>query len=387
LSTPEILRAISPATGPRAEFLHSLAIDLRVVGAQVSLVRRSKQLHFKCDLSGLVAGIGEQARQEIRRGQLVAARQFIVRTENTVAYPWFADGSAIDPQLIQPAIYICESDSERALYNYCRMLQGVPNNSRVGRQIKALVVDEGQAQPALIGVLGLASSLYRLKCRDDYLGWSGLANRQLREEGLRQIMDLAVCMAIPPYNFLLGAKFVAALSLSEPIAAAFEAKYGNRLHAVASTCATGIHCPIFNQVRVRPGGLFKRIGETAGYGTFVFSARTLRAARRLPANVSRSGYAGLNVLPVMRRGFRAFGFNPDVLLKLGGKKGVYLGALSAGAVQVLRGSGAVDSTAALSVQSAVAFWKRVIPNRQANPAVSAEMKRWRVSDLVLSGKL
>jgi hypothetical protein len=131
-----------------------------------------------------------------------------------------------------------------------------------------------------MGAIGLASPTYALAARDRVLNWSGTQARPTKERGMRRLMDLATCVSLPPYSLLLCGKLLAALALSDEVAKEFERKYSEPLLALTTTCATGLHCPIFHRIMLRPGGLYQRIGETAGWTLSWVSSGTLRLPPR-----------------------------------------------------------------------------------------------------------
>ena len=181
----------------------------------------------------------------------------------------FADGKDVQPDQIKPKIYICRTRAENEIFHYCRLLQSFPTASLIGRQLRALVFDEGQGRPLLMGAIGLSSSPYSLSCRDKFLHWE--SKQTLLNKGLDALMQLAVCMSWPPYSYLLGGKLMAALALSKTVADGYQLKYksrlrrGTKLLGLVTICAGGEHCPIFNRIMLRSGGLYRRVGETAGY--------------------------------------------------------------------------------------------------------------------------
>ena len=59
--------------------------------------------------------------------------------------------------------------------------------------------------------------------RDELIGW----NSADREKRLVNVMDAYVLGAVPPYNFLLGGKLVAALVRTKEVRNDFAERYGN----------------------------------------------------------------------------------------------------------------------------------------------------------------
>jgi hypothetical protein len=271
----------------KSDFLTSLARDLVSFGGLARVQRRCRRLYF-------VARIPQPAKhtkiahlKAIRNRRLISEAEFTSKMEKRGIGNLFANGRDIQPHNIKPAIHICRTRSEHEVFHYCRLLQSFPTANLIGRQLRALVFDEGQGRPLVMGAIGLSSSPYSLSCRDAFLHWNTAEKRELLNKGLDSLMQLAVCMSWPPYSYLLCGKLMAALALSKTIADEYRRKYerklrpGTRLLGLVTISAGGIHCPIFHRIMLRPGGLYRRVGETAGYTTAYFSEATMDQARRL----------------------------------------------------------------------------------------------------------
>lgn len=255
-----------------------------------------------------------------------------------------------------------------------------------------LIYDEGQDAPALMGAVGLASSLYTVGARDRYLGWVGEERRSMKEMGLRHVMDLAVCISFPPYAELLGGKLVALTAMSEALAQRHEEKYGNSLLALFTTCATGIHCAIFNRIMIRKGGLYRRIGETSGYTAVLYSRNTLRLARALLERRKRRMRRG-QLLPhlrptrILKTAMRSCGVSPDPLLNLGVRKGVYVGTLSDSHLRFLK-TGEPAVIERLQFRSAFEYWRGFLLTKRADRRdILSRIGRFKRSAIALSRHL
>jgi hypothetical protein len=228
----------------------------------------------------------EKRLRELRMEQVSQSRDFIERMESRGALELVGDPT-IDPLKITPQVKICETDADHAIFRYAKLFQRVPTTNRVGRQVRCLVYDVGQTRSVLMGVFELTSGAYTLGSRDNYLNWSGGSRKAKKDKGLRRIMDLATVVALPPYNIFLGGKLIASLAFSDVVTRELRRRYRTDLLGVIATSATGLHCAILNRIGLRPGGLFRRIGETSGYSTTGFNPSTLSAARAfLPSFVS-----------------------------------------------------------------------------------------------------
>jgi hypothetical protein len=278
--------------------------------------------------------------REFRAKQIADSGDFIRRVEARGALTLLGDGHLIDPIRICPQIKFCESPFDHDIFRYAKLFQRVPNTNRVGRQLRCLIYDEGQSCPTLMGILELTSGTYTLGCRDDYLGWSESSQKTVKDAGLRRIMDLASVVALPPYNMLFGGKLIATFALSDAVIREVRRRYRSDLLGVVATSATGLHCAILNRIGLKPGGLFRRIGQTSGYSTLFISQATLAAARKfLPGFVSAAeGEFSASVRPfhVLRVAMRACRISPDTVLRSAYPKGVYFGSVSDDQVNALR---------------------------------------------------
>jgi len=298
--------------------------------------------------------------RDLRRQQILAAREFISRMEAAGVLNDFGDGSSINISTISPVIRFCESTAEHRIFCYGKFFQRVPTTNRVGRQLRALVYDTGQVFPILMGMFELASGTYTLGCRDEYLGWGEPSKRAIKERGLRRIMDLASVVALPPYNLLFGGKLMAALALSDTVRREYERRYKSALLGLVATSATGLHCAILNRIGLKPGGLYRRIGATTGYSTLFISPHTLSEARRfLPRFTSApEGEFSVSVRPlhVLRTALRSCGIAPDRILRSAYPKGVYFGTISDKHIVALR-EGRTVTGPGLPLDAIVDYWR------------------------------
>lgn len=377
-----IRTVVGRASATEQQFLRAIAADLRVVGADAHCRRHGNQTIFEVNAPQgvqLVIGGGE-----IRKHLLRSEQPFIRTVEQAGVAMLFASGNDVTVGAIAPAIYVCRTGAEFALFRYCRLMQGIASGTRVGRRICALVVDEGQERPFIMGAIGLASSLYSLAAREQHLKWVTDRQKQL---GLRCILDLSTCVAVPPYSFLLGGKLLAALAFSEGIVSEFRSKYGDPLLALITTCATGDHCPIFNRIMVCSGGLYRRVGDTSGYSTAWVGQAARSAARRLSGLTTQE--AGTqNIMRVLRVAFRRCGVPPESLLRLGKPKGVYFGSASKDNIAALEEGRRPRVPSVVRADVTVRYWKdKLVPKRLNNTAIMGAFQSHVTDDVLLGAQL
>ena len=288
----------------RMDFLRSLAEDLELVGHKVQIRETPSSLEFlvdRRDLSQLSKEDLAVIYRQIRLRMLANEKEFISAMEDASVHEFFIDGSELDVDRIHPEITICTTPQQKRIYRYCRYLQSVPTSAGVGRRLWALVHDVGQPSRPLMGIIGLASTMYSVRDRDRYLGWTEIDSRskheRTRNTGLRRLMQLSVCLALHPYNQLLAGKLMALLALSDPIQSEYQRRYNDPLLGLVTTCATGSHAAIFNRIkpcqlpsqeasRRYATELYRRIGYTSGYTTMLLTDVTVELARHLIENHS-----------------------------------------------------------------------------------------------------
>jgi hypothetical protein len=155
-------------------------------------------------------------------------------------------------------------------------------------------------------------------------------------------------------------KLLAMISVSAPLAERYASRYDEPLLAVITTCASGSHCACFNRIMIRPGGLFKKVGETAGYSTGHFSNTTIKAARELvlgSGTTSDVMTTRAEALPVLRTAMKRLKLPHERLLRMGVHKAVYIAECYPGAVGALRLGDSAKAGAYLTLSEAVEFWR------------------------------
>ena len=381
----KVIESNTPRSDEKRQFLRSLASDLRLIGIKARVVTGANTIKFTAHLPERGTNGVLQYMDIARDSQLKAEKSFIQRIQRGNITDLFINGSDLEIDNILPRIHICNSSRDFEILKYCRLLQSVPNANRIGRQISALIYDEGQRDPALMGAISLASSMYTLGCRDRYFGWAGNNAKLLKDTGLRHLMDLAICIALPPYSFLLGGKLMALLAMTDPFRIEFRRKYGASLLGLITTCATGLHCPIFNRIMIKKGGLYRRIGETAGYTTAFFTTHTIRAARVLTRSLNSNGNSQLSSKPIriLKQAIRLCGLPYEPLVRLGNQKAVYFAVLSEGSLISLK-TGTNSKADSLTVMQAIDYWKtQILPKRRHNSHSIKEVESFRRESITI----
>lgn len=386
------IQSITLRSDRKRQFLLNLAKDLRSIGFKSRIVTQNDKIRFMAQRSRLNQRQVLQLMKSIRHKQLLKSKGFIERIESNSIIECFINGNDLKIENISPRIHICNSSRDFEIYNYCQFLQSVPSKNRIGRHIRALVYDDGQSNPVLMGAIGLASSMYTVGCRDKYLNWVGKKAKYLKDIGLKRMMDLYLCIAFPPYSLLLGGKLMAMFAMTDPIKIEFQRKYNMPLLGLITTCATGVHCPIFNRIMVREGGLYRHIENTAGYTTVFFSDDTMRTARTLVGDTENSDSNGLPVsslsLRILRQAMKLCDIPYEPLLRLGNTKGVYLAILSKDNLVSLKTGYQLETNDGFSITNAFEYWKtNIMPKRIYSETTINKIMRYRCKRLPMSSLL
>jgi hypothetical protein len=186
-------------------------------------------------------------------------------------------GNDLEPESINPKLIEVKPGTENELlFRYVRLHWSIPVSAGYGRRLRFLVEDEHSG--GLIGILGLGDPVYNLAARDLWIGW----NAEQRRKGLAYIADAYVLGAVPPFSYLLCAKLVAMIALSNEVRMTYRAKYGDRksvisgrsssgqLAMITTTSALG-RSSLYNRLQLRGQMLYVPVGYTQGYGDFHFS--------------------------------------------------------------------------------------------------------------------
>jgi hypothetical protein len=284
------------------------------------------------------------------------SREERLTEEKTFIHTWFpriseyfASGREVDPQRIDPFPVLVENDeSLAALFRIARLWWSVPVSQGFGRRFRILIFDRSNGK--LFGLLGLTDPVFNLRTRDSWIGWDVRA----RERGLAHVMDAFVLGAVPPYNQLLGAKFVALLAASDYVRGVVKRRYARsrsvirkrkfdgRLAMVTATSALG-RSSIYNRLRLGGADVFRPVGFTEGYGHFHLANGTFEKMRKYlrtcgDAETERYKFgSGPNYrIRVVRKALERLGL-PSDLLRHGVKRAVYVAPLASNAAAFLKG--------------------------------------------------
>jgi len=295
--------------------------------------------HFRSlQLPALNGGKQESLSKELirashahQRADVTQKEWKVLRRHSDRLIQQFANGSEIEPELIQPEIIpIVNDEWSSHLFRFAALLWSVPVSHGYGRRMRFLVRDRQNGK--LIGIFALGDPVFNLQCRDQWIGWD-VNDRRAR---LVHVMDAYVVGAVPPYTQLLGGKLVASLIGSDEVSQAFSKKYSQstgiisqeqktaRLSLVTVTSALG-RSSIYNRLKLLDLGgdplvnLIK-IGETRGYGHFQLSNGLFERVRQMLADENHTYANGHQFgqgpnwrFRVLRVGLKRLGLNEELI--------------------------------------------------------------------------
>jgi hypothetical protein len=345
----------------RESFLVSLSRDLSRTGIPARVHREGEELSFWSGESELRESQLMGLMQRERNRRLEQNSSFLSRIRPLIREN-LASGLALEINHISPRIDVCRTQEDRDIFRFSFLSQSVPAPMLVFRRIALLVRDEGQTGSPVMGAIGLCSSGYAIGCRDRLLGWNTANGDDVKSKNLESCMQLRICMALPPYNYLRGARLMAALVFSDPVANEIFRRYGrpHQLVAVTTSSAVGLHSAMFNRIMLRPGGLYRRIGQTGGYSTLCFCPETLEMAKFLVSSMD-GARPDLVRRPIwlLKRAMSLCKFprvQRERFLKIAIPKGVYFGAADRNAIERLRKLPSAVGLKTFAVEEVLAYW-------------------------------
>src|SRR6266851_629658 len=153
-------------SGLKYKFLQNLQNDLQKIGIPAITRSNSRHLGFELGPARVTAEQINGLLGQERRKRLHSERKSLLSMLQTDIETQFIDGKDLRPGLINPSIHFCVSKEDRSIFRLCMMLQSVPPQRLLYRQILAVVRDAGHPRSPIIGAFGLASSGQALACRD-----------------------------------------------------------------------------------------------------------------------------------------------------------------------------------------------------------------------------
>lgn len=246
-----------------------------------------------------------------------------------------------------------------------------------------------------------------------------------REKIGANMMDIIVCGAVPPYNFLLGGKLTSLLMMSPQILKAYEEKYKRQVSVIASAMkgepvvkqshlvflgTTSLYetgSSQYNRLHIPVNALgentpickigFESLGVTKGFGTVYISDETVDAFSELTTKVygrrivnNTFGEGTSPRMRLIRAGLDVLGLPSDHLLNHNFKRIVYGIKLAKNAYEYLRGEEDTpryylnQRDPHLMTEKITAFWReRWLSMRIQNPKIIEQIQDFDVEKFLL----
>lgn len=321
--------------------------------------------------------------QDHKEKKIRESEKFLQRCKENELDKLFISGESINFNEIEPELVILkrktgshlskeekdENDYNILVFDYLRLLQDIPSEDPPYRKIKALVFDKGQSERKLIGGICLSGSNYYMKARDEYLGWDKIDSikrkKEIRETGLKQILQLSFCMSVPPYNIGRGCKLLNSLVFSDELQNKYYSRYGDYFMGIVATSALRTHTPIYSDISlkgIKPtyiDDVYKYIGSTKGINVLFVSNDTYSIAKKLVANSNysfKNKHKRINKKQVILSALRICDIPVNILnIK---EIGIYFGTKCDDELNRLKKGNSYSLTNHLSTEQIVDNWKK-----------------------------
>lgn len=201
-------------------------------------------------------------------------RQEWLRQNETLLQNHLRSESPADPAEMKLRLQICDNRQRHDLWRAAKLkFWSMPPNEYVGRRKRILIFDRGK----LMGIAAVASCLWGLGDRDNWIGWS-VKNKYNR---INHVLDAYVLGAVPPYNGdFRGSKLVAMLLASDWLYSYWKGHYGDAPALVFTTTLFG-YSAVLHHTCVLDRNLWIHVGKTKGMGTMHLSKETMLVAKEL----------------------------------------------------------------------------------------------------------
>lgn len=354
-------RRSKPKLPPEAQKLRTSL--LRLLRAQGFRLGRDLQLKATGQSKKKIRAIHAHFREDRLSEEKRFVREWYPRVSK-----YFASGSEVDPRAVEPYPLVVEDEEHAALFRIASLWWSVPVSRGYGRRFRILIFDKSNGK--LFGLLALADPVFNLRSRDLWIGW----DVRTREKNLAHVMDAYVLGSVPPYNGMLGAKFVSLLAASDFTRDLFRQRYrgtrsiirdrefDGRLALVTTTSALG-KSSILNRLRFNDEPVFLPLGFTEGYGHFHLANGTFEKIREylLACGDDEIGKYAFGSGPnyrirVVRKALDRLQL-PGNLLRHGVRRGVYAAPLAKNSIAFLKGEASRLHWYHRPLEDVAAYWK------------------------------
>lgn len=288
---------------------------------------------------------------QAQRQERAEQQKAIVEKHGAAIIREFAEGHEVNPRKFAPELVSVDSAKwEAKVFRFATLLWSVPVSQGYGRRMRYLVRDQSNGK--WVGLVALGDPVFNLAVRDNDIGWTA----EDRRNRLYNVMDAYVLGAVPPYNRLLGGKYIALATGSNEVREDFSEKYegkttiiqGRRKPAslvlITTTSALG-RSSIYNRLKLPDEDMlmYRSVGYSKGWGHFHFSNQTFELMRAWLKQHDEPYADGHNYgdgpnwrLRTIRRALNLLGYDGE-LLRHGIQREVFMIPLAKNYREYLRG--------------------------------------------------
>ncbi len=309
-----------------------------------------------------------QKAMSIKRNEIIINNKKWIDSRIQIAQNNLANGYDVLLSKIKPIIEVCETQKQHDLFRIYRYYWSSPYSEYVGRRIKLIFRDAGIKSKPVIGIAALGSPIIHIPERDEWVGW----DKNVRTENLNYAMDAYVIGALPPYTYLLGGKLVSYILASKEIREIYKEKYKDKISLISGKSRSKLvglfttslygKSSQYNRLKFNGEDVFKKIGQTKGFGTLHLTNETFSAMQEylVSKNIligNRFGSGPIWSMRVINRTGKMLGFDPKFLLKHSFKRDIYFVPYGRKSVEFLKGETKQPLYFNYSKNELVQFWK------------------------------
>ena len=332
-----------------------------------------------------------KAFSEKRLRQLLKLKDFIHNYEDYVLANYI-DGYRIRLDKIEPKLEQVRTEEQKIIFKYCRLLSSYPYSQNVGRKLEFIIRDLNPKNMPIMGILSLGSAVRNLKVRDDWIGWTGRENLEVKKKFLGNIMDLYIAIGIPPYSKLLSGKLIALISLTNEVRKFFSQKYPSSkyLALITTTSLYGRNCSQYNRIKFNDTKFFNLLGETKGYGHIhipddIYEKMKIYL-KLLGLKISYDIKEGYNYkFKIISRAIRCLGLSEQQFLNHNIRKGIFVSPLASNCNEYLMGRIDKPNFYEIELNNIIKFWKeRWLKMRIKNDSIIHEVNNFKKNSIRIS---
>ena len=322
-----------------------------------------------------------QKAMSIKRHEIIDIYRDWINNKLVLAQNNLATGYDVMTSKIKPVIEVCNTQKQHDLFRIYRYYWSSPYSEYVGRRIKLIIRDAGLKNKPVIGIAALGSPIIHIPERDDWIGW----DKNVRTENLNYAMDAYVIGALPPYNYLLGGKLLSYMLVSKEIRDIYREKYKDKISLISGKSRSKLvglfttslygRSSQYNRLKYNGDILFKRIGQTRGFGTLHLTNETFIAMQEYLAfkNILINNQFGSGpswTMRVINKTGKILGFDPKFLLRHSFKRDIYFIPYGSKSVEFLNGNTKRPLYYNYTKNELVGYWKdRWLDMRKQNKKI------------------